>query len=279
MSDNGTKNNKIGTAARFHGIMRLFFVPKCIICGVPLSGEGEMCPDCLEKWAAARRKRCSKCRKSAEGCECRPSLLFSTDTVGEKSLISLVFYRGREDDEGSRTVKTLIDRAKTSSSLSSSRFAARELSSRLMRHFIENGENPSDWKITYAPRPAKRIRKYGFDQGRDLARCISKYTGIEFEACFMKNKSRAQKALSSPKRQANADGAYKLKKNVVPTGAKYVIVDDIITTGATVSACARALSLGGAKAVFPISVARTDKRKKLKRKMAERPWFTYSAKK
>ena len=55
-----------------------------------------------------------------------------------------------------------------------------------------------------------------------------------------------------------------------------LIVDDVITTGATVNAAARILKEGGAEAVYPVCIARSKKKKRKLRRPSERPWFRSS---
>ena len=107
---------------------------------------------------------------------------------------------------------------------------------------------------------------------------LSKYTGIPVEKCFVNKGSLTQKKLNSLERKRNAAISYKIKDGISPKDIKYIIVDDVITTGATVNACAVLLKAAGAQCVFPVSVARTKKKKRLVRRPAKDPWFKFSPK-
>ncbi len=194
--------------------------------------------------------------------------------LGEKKLSALAFYgKFGSDDLRDILVRRLVYAVKTSDDRSSVNFCARLLSHEIIKTMVLCGEELTDWKITYPQRSKKRRKRYGFDHGRDLALKISKYTGIKFEETLKSNAYYTQKSLNAMERMENANSAYSLKKGVTPSG-KYLLVDDVITTGATVNAAARVLKAGGAEAVYPLCIARSKRKKKKIKRPSERPWFT-----
>ena len=263
--------------------LRLVFVPKCQICSSVLDpSSSELCPKCLGAWEAARRSRCPVCRKTAPMCTCRPIHLTETDMLGERIMSSLAFYGkyGSEDERDIAVLKTVYA-VKTSQDRQGVKFAARQMAADILRLISAEGEDIEKWRFTYPPRKAARRRHFGFDQGADLCRELTRYTGIPTERCFAAHGGTTQKSLNSAERRDNAMGSYKLRRDADPNGKKYFIVDDIITTGATVSACAKLLRSAGAKCIFPVCIART-KRKKLpakRRRPKDSPWFTARPKK
>ena len=58
----------------------------------------------------------------------------------------------------------------------------------------------------------------------------------------------------------NVQGAFKIKRSTRLDGMRVLLVDDVVTTGATAAACARALKRAGAKHVTVLALARTDRR-------------------
>lgn len=64
-------------------------------------------------------------------------------------------------------------------------------------------------------------------------------------------------AASSPTRCANIAGAYRMKTGADVTGKRILLMDDIVTTGATLSECARVLGKAGAEQVVCATVARS----------------------
>jgi len=114
------------------------------------------------------------------------------------------------------------------------------------------GRWPGRVVVPVPPRPGK-IRTRGWDQVEEIARRLER---LGFEVCrpLERRRSAEQKALGRGDRGANALAAYGLK-----TGAEVpespVLVDDIITTCATLEACAAALRSGGAVSVVAVALA------------------------
>jgi competence protein ComFC len=123
---------------------------------------------------------------------------------------------------------------------------------------------PRDCVISYLPRSAKNKNKDGFDQGRELARTLSRITGIRCVSCFSRRLFvNEQKKLNSFERNLNMNSAFKLKvkrKNI--ENKTVILVDDIVTTGAGMAAGTRLLFSGGAYEVIGLCVGYTKKHKK-----------------
>ncbi|MBE6586845.1 MAG: ComF family protein [Ruminococcaceae bacterium] len=260
-------------AAVLSYLLRLLFPPKCAVCGDLLLKEGELCPECLALWESARREKCPVCQKTARGCTCRTFHMLDTDMIGERRMTALAFYeRFGSEKARDKAVLRLVYAVKTSDDRAAVRLCARELSAQILRTMMLDGEKPEEWKITYPPRSSSRKKKYGFDHGRVLSQLISRYTGIELENTLENTGERAQKSLNSLERMENAESSYRLREGVVPKG-KYIIADDIITTGATVNTAAKILKRGGAEEVYPVCIARAKKKKRKLRRPSDRPWF------
>ncbi len=261
----------------FTSLADFFFVRKCIVCDDVLWEKGEMCGECRKLWESARLSRCGVCGKTARACSCRPPLLTATKKVGDRYLTAPVFF-GKADSEDKKDilVRRTVTLLKKSADRRCVRFAAKEISADLLRFFLKNGEDTKDWVICYPPRTGIRRREFGFDHGKELSHEISRYTGIPVEDILCRRGQTMQKGLRLPERAASAKAALYLKKGSAPDGRKYIIADDIITTGATVNAAADLLLSAGAEAVFPVALARTKKKKRTaKRKPSDRPWFIY----
>ncbi len=262
-------------AARYSKLLNTFFVKKCIICGEPLWDKDEICPECRRIWEAARLSRCTVCGKTARACACRPLLLTATERCGERFLSSLVFFgKPDSDDERDLAVRCAVTALKKSSDRRCVKFAASQMAADLLRYFMAEGEKPEEWILCWPPRTRSRIRSFGFDQSRELAESISEYSGIPARSIFTRAGDELMKTLTLPERRRAAEGSLALKKTSV-AGKKFVIVDDIITTGATVNAAASLLLEAGALSVFPVSFARTrvKKRKVKRKKPQDHPWF------
>jgi ComF family protein len=114
-----------------------------------------------------------------------------------------------------------------------------------------------------APLHRRRLLSRRYNQSALLAQAIAKQTGAP---CMMDLLLRVratppQKNLSEDARQRNVAGAFKAPAGAadVIKGAHIVLVDDVLTTGATLSACARALKQAGAARVDGLTIARVVK--------------------
>jgi ComF family protein len=99
----------------------------------------------------------------------------------------------------------------------------------------------------------------GFNQAEVLARCIARRRGIGvLRALTRRRATDSQTGLSNRNRRLNVDGAFRVQTAVA--GLRILLVDDVMTTGATASACALALKRAGAKHVTLLTLARVDRR-------------------
>jgi len=110
------------------------------------------------------------------------------------------------------------------------------------------------------PQHAARRRKRGFNQAERLAGAIAERTGLAVADCLARTGSRAsQVGRRRSQRVAGISGRVALKPgHRAPAGA--LLVDDVITTGATLAACGRALRQAGCGEVRALAYARTPGR-------------------
>lgn len=108
--------------------------------------------------------------------------------------------------------------------------------------------------ITFSPRRRVEISKYGFDQAEELAKSITEKTSIPTASLLKRTgSSKPQKKLNKEDRKANIKGRFSCTTNL--NGKRILLVDDVITTGATVNECAKMLKKQGAKAVYVWTIA------------------------
>jgi ComF family protein len=101
----------------------------------------------------------------------------------------------------------------------------------------------------------------GFNQAELLARHVAKHRGIPvWNALRRKRATATQAGLANAGRRLNVAGAFAVKGNSQLAGKKILLIDDVMTTGATASACAVALKRGGARSVSLLTLARVDRR-------------------
>jgi ComF family protein len=108
------------------------------------------------------------------------------------------------------------------------------------------------------PLHPRRERERGFNQALLLARRLGRSWALPVPADVLIRgaATRPQSDLTARERRTNVRGAFALRRADLVAGRHVIVVDDILTTGATASACARCLSEGGAAAVGVLTVAR-----------------------
>lgn len=138
--------------------------------------------------------------------------------------------------------------------------AARHCGDLIMRHLkLARFTPPHDCIMTAVPLHHKRLRERGFNQADCIARTISTACTIPYDAHLL------SRTLHTPqqthlqerkKRLENMQNAFLSKDTYKVRGKTVIIVDDVMTTGATLEACARALRDAGAKKIIAFVVAK-----------------------
>lgn len=106
----------------------------------------------------------------------------------------------------------------------------------------------------------KRWRR-GFNQSELLARAIARRCGLPLRLAVRRRRpTRVQAGLSNSARRANVSGAFAVRRFRSVAGLRILLIDDVMTTGATASACAAALKRAGARYVTVLTLARVDRR-------------------
>jgi len=111
--------------------------------------------------------------------------------------------------------------------------------------------------IVPVPLHRRRRCERGYDQAHLLARAIGAAAGLPLSPALLKVKDRPpQSSLGLAGRRRNAAGAYRARREASIAEKRVLLVDDVLTTGATAEACARVLLRAGARSVDVLSVAR-----------------------
>ncbi|MDE5946310.1 MAG: double zinc ribbon domain-containing protein [Oscillospiraceae bacterium] len=116
--------------------------------------------------------------------------------------------------------------------------------------------------IIAVPMYKKDKLKRGFNQTELMVKEVSKITGIpyNFDAIFKNRETRHQKTLSREERIVNLRNAFSVKNPEVISGKSIIVIDDLCTTGSTLSEISRILKENGAKNVFCCTYCRTSPR-------------------
>jgi len=107
------------------------------------------------------------------------------------------------------------------------------------------------------PLSSIRMRERGYNQSALIARPLATRLAVHYNPFGLQRirDTQSQVGLSGEERRQNVLEAFEAVPAIVD-GMKVLLVDDVMTTGATMSACANALNLAGAKAVYCLTIAR-----------------------
>lgn len=188
---------------------------------------------------------------NAEKCFCSTEKLETSKEFGT-SFSSIAFY-GKD----LTAVKDLIFTLKSSPDKNCEKFWADELSAFILDYFGKKGIDKSEFILTYPPRTKQSVKQYGFDHMKGLCRRVAEKTGMKFETVFSHRGRKIQKKLNSSERDINAKISFSILPGSVVKGKKYLIVDDVITSGSTVRRCEHLLKNHRAASYFAISLTRT----------------------
>ena len=135
--------------------------------------------------------------------------------------------------------------------------AAAPALSHLIARWMESTTVPGE-ALVPVPLYRRRLRSRGYNQSALLARELSRRTGLPVvdNMLVRTRDSPPQVSLASREERArNVEGSFECAGDA--HGRNLILVDDVVTTGSTISACARALKAGGASSVWGLSLART----------------------
>ena len=116
-------------------------------------------------------------------------------------------------------------------------------------------------RIVPVPLHSKKMKTRGFNQASIVAQALSKSLGLPLDEVSLLRVSGTEKyraGLDAKGRQDTVTGAFEVRHPRLVVDENILLVDDVFTTGATVSACAEALTLAGAKTVCVLTIARAS---------------------
>ena len=204
----------------------------CLQCGV----EGSLWCDACRRTAPLAAERCYRChRYSPAGRTCtacrRKSPLYSVRAATR--------YEGH--------AKRLVWRLK----FVRARAGAYDAGELIVSRFAL----PDGAVMTPVPAVTGHVRRRGYDQSVLIARQIARRSGVPYAPLLLRHGQRQQRSAPRSQRLTQLADAFQPVRYERIQGAHVVLVDDVITTGATLEAAARALRAAGAKRVSAVIFA------------------------
>jgi len=221
--------------------------PVCLSCQTPLSGHNALCPDCWQQIDFIQVPLCD-----------RLGIPLPFDTGGRMISAAAVanppvYRRARAVASYDGVMRCLIHGFKYSD-----RHDLRSLFGNWLQQ--AGGELLRDADII-VPVPLNRLRllRRRFNQAAILSGELGRLTGIDHIPTTLRRvrATPTQVGLTHDQRRRNVRGAFVVGRKERPriTGRRILLIDDVITTGATVDACAKALLTAGAESVDVLALA------------------------
>jgi len=225
---------------KLYNILIYFLFPYfCISCKKFLK-YGYLCESCLEKIDFHLKIFCPKCKRR------RPIIENITTICCSNIIRSLITFSDYEIEE----IKNLIQLGKINGFYKVFEFFGDLISKELNNLKL----NFKDYYITYIPMYYLDERKRGFNQAKILAQVLSSKIGVKIWDELIKVKhTRLQTELGYKERLENIKLAFDCLKQ---PPSNIILIDDVITTGATAFECAKVLKEKGAKNIILITIAK-----------------------
>ncbi len=223
-------------------VLSFVYPPHCLLCRTPLEESDGLCPGCWEALGIIQGPRCARC-----GC---PGLSDPCANCADKAFVfSRLFALTTYSQSAQRLVHMLKYQGQT---------AAGQALGRALGRMLER-ESLAEARPVVVPVPlhGSRLRERGYNQSVLIARAMARVLDLSLEDRALKRvrATETQTNLDSAERGANMEGAFRSRRRDRVRERRVLLVDDVVTTGATANACAAALLEAGASEVDVATVA------------------------
>jgi len=230
------------------GIASLLYPPSCTICSASVELGEYLCPECDAKVSRIVPPFCAKCSEPFDGAITTP---FECANCAHRTLhfdAAVSAYRSRG------IVRHVILNFKYGRQIHLrhlvSRWLVRALDDERLR------ERQFDAIVPVPLHPARQ-RERGFNQAALLAEWLSSHLSVQLRPALERTHyTTTQTAFDRSERMQNLRGAFRLRKKGDVRNLRVLLIDDVLTTGSTLSECARILKEGGAPSVYAATAAR-----------------------
>ncbi len=228
------------------------FPASCAECGAAMENpeEAPVCPRCLPRLPWNRAPLCLRCGVSLR------NLGAGIDLCGGCRDSAASFDQARSVFLYEKPLPDFISNLKYRGRHALTRFLAGHMTAQVRQSWNDFAFD----RVIAVPMHETRRRERGYNQADLLADAVAqKLYGRRADPLLIRNQpAAAQASLSRRDRLNNLAGTMQVLEPSETRGKTILLVDDVLTTGATVDACAKALKQAGAKAVFVITAARVS---------------------
>ena len=232
----------------FRGIASLLYPPSCTICSASVGWGEYLCHECEAKISRIVPPFCAKCSEPFSGAI---TTTFSCANCAHRVLhfdAAVSAYRSRE------IVRHVILNFKYGRQIHLRHLVARWLVAALDDERLR--QRSFDVIVPVPLHPAKQ-RERGFNQAALLAEWLSPHLALPLRPVLQRVRfTTTQTAFDRAERMQNLRNAFRLRKNGDVRNLRVLLIDDVLTTGSTLSECARVLKEAGAQSVYAATAAR-----------------------
>lgn len=231
-------------------VLDLLFVPHCAACDVRVDPGAPLCEPC----SASLYELGSACPRCAEPIEGPRSVVCARCLTRPPPFVAAhaPFRYGGE-------LARALHRLKYDGRPDIARSLAPLVRPGLRRAVAESGAEVA----VPVPLHWRRLSARGFNQAALLLRHAARGLGLEIDALSLRRvrATATQSSLRASERAGNVAGAFAVvrRRRSRLAGRRVLLVDDVMTTGATMAACARALVAAGAREVIAFCAARAER--------------------
>lgn len=224
----------------FRFFLDLLFPPKCILC--QRFYPELICPDCFFQLKPFSGKTCSLCGVPMEG-EGNFCPQCSHNPPDYKKALFYGLYEGK------------LEEAILRFKFQDHPHLAEPLGQLMVQRWRQSGIKVD--LVTAVPISSRRLKVRGYNQAELLAKVVARGLGIPYRTLLVKRReTREQSKLKREERLKNVIGVFATYGNEDLGGKAVLLVDDVLTTGATASECAKVLQGVGASVVYVLTLAR-----------------------
>ena len=234
----------------------LVLPPQCLACRALVTEPGRLCPSCWPKARFIAPPSCTVCGRALTGTGPSPGLPDLDLTCGACLQSPPQFTRARSVLIFDGVGRDLVHQLKYADRLD----GAGAMGAWMVQAAGEAAQTAD--LIVPVPLHYLRLVRRRYNQAQILAQVIARETGLPLESDGLRRvrRTKSQVGLNARERAENVRGAFQVSPKLRDrlAQARVLLVDDVLTTGATVSACAQALSRAGASEVTVLTLARAD---------------------